>query len=345
MDSKWAAAENELGRRRRTLNIEQGMMNDEVASQSLFPFITRCSVFLVRYSIFLFFLLFCLSSSAQSLKPRGSFSADTVKVGEPVRYTLTFRYPRDLEVVFPDETAAYAPFEYLDRRFFPTRSDSLYSYDSVVYEVATFELDSVQPLTLPVYVVDTDEAGQADSTAIYADLDSVHLRAIVPQLPDSVALKENTNPLKIPLQFNYPYLLIGIAALAALLALGYVLFGKQIRRRWQLRQLRKANRQFSIRFREAVASLKANPDRRHSEEALVLWKRYMERLDRTPYTKMTTREIAQLPSGEPLRNDLRAIDRSIYGQAMNGELVGHFEQLQQHTNVRFQQRIDEIKHG
>ena len=326
-------------------------MNDEVVRcpakcHTFSSFDIRYLTFLVRhfFSLFTFLLLFS-TASAQSLKPRGYFSADTVKVGEPVNYTLTFRYPRDLEVVFPGEEAAYSPFEYLDRTFFPTRSDSLYSYDSVVYEVATFELDSVQPLTLPVYVVDSDEAGQADSTAIYADIDSVHLQAVIQQLPDSVALKENTNPLKIPLQFNYPYLLVGIAALIALLVLVYVLFGKQIRRRWQLRRLRKANRQFSTRFSEAMAALKTNPDRQHSEEALVLWKRYMERLDRTPYTKMTTREITQLPSGEPLRNDLRAIDRSIYGTAMNGELIGHFEQLQQHTNVRFQQRIDEIKHG
>lgn len=297
----------------------------------------------IGFLLCLFFLGY--AASAQSLKPQGYFSADTVKVGEPVRYTLTFRYPRDLEVVFPGEGAAYSPFEYLDRTFFPTRSDSLYSYDSVVYEVATFELDSVQPLTLPVYVVDADEEGNADSTAIYADIDSVYLRAIIQQLPDSVALKENTNPLKIPLQFNYPYLLVGIGAFVALLILGYLLFGKQIRRRWQLRRLRRANRQFTARFGEAIAALKTHPDQKHSEEALVLWKRYMERLDRTPYTKMTTREIAQLPSGEPLRDDLRAIDRSIYGKAMNGELIGHFEQLQQHTNVRFQQRIDEIKHG
>ena len=292
-----------------------------------------------------FLLLFSLATSAQSLKPRGYFSADTVKVGEPVRYTLTFRYPRDLEVVFPGEEASYAPFEYLDRTFFTTRSDSTYSYDSVVYEVATFELDSVQPLTLPVYVVKGNKSGQADSTAIYADIDSVYLQAIVQQLPDSVALKENTNPLKIPLQFNYPYLLIGLGALIALLVLVYALFGKQIRRHWQLRRLRRANQQFSTRFGEAIASLKNSPNRKRSEEVLVLWKQYMERLDRMPYTKLTTREIAQLPAGEPLRDNLRAIDRSIYGKAINGELIGHFEQLQQHTKARFQQRIDEIKHG
>lgn len=299
-----------------------------------------------KYSIILFLLLFIFSSApAQSLRPNGYFSADTLKIGEPVYYTLTFRYPRDLEVVFPSEDDRYAPFEYLDRQFFPTRSDSLFSLDSVVYKLTTFELDSVQPLTLPVYVIDTDETGQIDSTALYADIDSVYLQQVITQLPDSLALKENTQALDIPLQFNYPYLLIGIVALMLLLAVLYALFGKQLRRRWQLRRLRKVNRQFAEEFARAMVFLKTDPSAKHSEEALVVWKRYMERLDRAPYTKMTTREIAALPAGAPLRDDLRAIDRRIYGKKLNGELIEHFEQLRHHTQQRFAQRIEEVKHG
>lgn len=286
-----------------------------------------------------------LSAAAQSLKPDGSFSADTLKVGEPVSYTLTFRYPRELEVVFPDEEANYTPFEYLDRQFFPTRSDSLFSYDSVIYEIATFELDSVQPLTLPVYVVATDENGEADSAAIYANIDSIYLQPVIEQLPDSVALKENTNPREIPLQFNYPYLLVGIGIFIVVLVLLYVLFGSQLRRQWRLRQLRRADRQFAERFAEAMVRLKTDPSQQHSEQTLVVWKEYMERLDRAPYTKMTTREIARLPAGEPLRDDLRAIDRSVYGKTRNGELISHFEELRQYTHRRFEQRIEEIKHG
>ena len=323
-------------------------MNTEVRAS--FRFIIQYALFSaarvpVRYSILLVLLWLPLIASAQSLKPNGSFSADTLKVGEPVYYTLTFRYPRDLEVVFPGEDANYAPFEYLDRQFFPTRSDSLFSYDSVVYEVATFELDSVQPLTLPVYVVEAGAEGGADSTAIYADIDSIYLQQVIAQLPDSLALKENTEALPVPRQFNYPYLLVGIGVLIALLILLYVLFGKQLRRQWQLRQLRKADRQFAERYARALDSLRAEPSERHSEETLVVWKKYMERLDRAPYTKMTTREIAQLPTGKPLREDLRAIDRSIYGKKSNGELISHFEQLRQYTHRRFEQRMEEIKHG
>ena len=305
------------------------------------------SSFGVGYSLFIILLSFSsfFSTQAQSLKPMGTFTADTIKIGEPIQYVLTFRYPKELEVVFPDEGANYAPLEYLDRQFFPTRSDSLNSFDSVVYELTTFELDSVQRLTLPVYVVGTDNVGKADSTAIYAPLDSFYLQQVIEQLPDTVELKENTAFLEVPLQFNYPYLLIGLGILLLLLIGAYLLFGDKLRKQWELYRVRRDNKKFMEQFSQAIGTLKNKSDRVQTEAVLVVWKKYMERLDRLPYTKMTTKEIVKLPSGQVLQQDLRAIDRSIYGRHMNGELIGHFEHLQDHTNERFQQRIAAIKHG
>lgn len=285
----------------------------------------------------------CLN--AQALKPDGHFQADSIKVGEPATYTLSFRYPRDLEVVFPDENENYAPFEYLDRQFFPTRTDSLYSFDSVVYQITTFELDSIQSLALPVYIVSKDKKGEPDSTAIYADADSVFLQRLITQAPDSLNLKANTEYRLVDLQFNYPYLLIVIVAFILLVVLVYVIFGKKIRRQWKIYRLKKDNKNFHEQFNSAVAALKSTPSRHHLEETLVIWKRYMERLDHIPYTKLTTKEIVQLPSGELLQENLRAIDRSIYGRSLNGELISHFDHLYEHTDKRFKQRIEEIKHA
>ncbi len=337
-------------RKVRSWNRELGA---QVASSAFYPLpLVPCPaigfkrvVSLRLITLLVLFLLSCSVASAQSLKPQGHFSADTLKVGEPVYYTLTFRYPRDLEVVFPDEGANYATFEYLDRQFAPTHSDSLFSYDSVVYEMSTFELDSVQSLTLPVYVVEVDESGFADSVAIYADIDSIFLRQILVQMPDSLALKQNTNLQTVPLQFNYPYLLVGIGIVLTLLLLLYILFGKQLRRRWRIRRLRQANQKFSARYDQALATLEAQPNEQHAEAALVMWKTYMEKLSQIPYTKMTTREIAQLPSGTDVREELRAIDRNIYGSASEDALVYRFEQLGAYAHLRFEQRIEEVKHG
>ncbi len=290
-------------------------------------------------------LLTATQTLAQALKPEGRFQADSLKVGEPVAYVLTFRYPRDLEVVFPDENHAYAPFEYLDRTFYPTRTDSINSFDSVVYTLTTFELDSIQSLALPVYVINTGENGRADSTVIYAEEDAIFLQRLITQTPDSLALKQNTEFRLVDLQFNYPYLLAGIAALVLIVVLIYVLFGKKIRQRWQIYRLQKDNKKFQEQFNKAVATLQGSPDRRRMEETLIVWKKYMEKLDRTPYTKMTTKEISRLPAGEPLQDDLRTIDRGLYSRSSNGELISRFDHLYQYTDDRFKQRIEEIKHA
>ena len=290
-------------------------------------------------------VLSCGTLLAQELRPQGAFSTDTLKVGEPITYVLSFRYPKNLEVVFPGEDGNYEPFEYLERTFAPTTSDSAYSYDSVAYQLATFELDSIQSLALPVYVVNTDREGQADSTTIYAAIDSVILERIVKELPDSVDLKENQAYRDVPLAFNYPYLLVGIAALAILALLVFVLFGKKIRRQWQLYQLKKGQKAFQEQYGKSLEALRKSPNKRRSESTLIVWKQYMERLDRLPYTKLTTREIVGLEGGEGVQQDLRAIDRGIYGKSSNGELIRHFEHLEKHTNLRFTQKIEEIKNA
>nr|WKN39072.1 hypothetical protein K4G66_10220 [Tunicatimonas sp. TK19036] len=298
--------------------------------------------------LFLYLCVILLSGTgalAQALKPTGYFLQDTIKIGEPIKYTLTFRYPAELEVIFPSEEQSFAPFEYIERNFSPTRTDSTTSYDSVVYTLMTFELDSLQTLALPVYIIGADREGNADSTAIYANMDSVYLHQLITQMPDSVDLKENTAYLDIPLQFNYPYLLIGLGVLATLALIIYLVFGDRIRKQWKLRRLRKDYKNFSGQFAESIARLEQTPDKHHSEETLVVWKRYMERLESAPYTKMTTKEIVKLPSEQTLTDDLKAIDRSIYGHHLNGELIGHFKHLEQHTHQRYEQRYRDIQHG
>ncbi|MEM6844809.1 MAG: LapA family protein [Bacteroidota bacterium] len=282
---------------------------------------------------------------AQSLQPQGYFLQDTTKIGQQIQYALTFRYPTELEVIFPDENQAFAPFEYVDRTFIPTRSDSATSLDSVVYTLMTFELDTFQYLALPIYIISTDEEGEADSIQIRAEVDSVYLQQLITQMPDSLDLKANTNYQDVPLQFNYPYFLIGLGILLAIALVVFLVFGEKIRKRWQLRRLQKEYRRFQEQFTRQLQQLDQSPDQEQSEQTLVLWKRYMERLERAPYTKMTTKEIIRRPDKQTLSDDLRAIDRSIYGQHLNGELIGHFEHLKQHTQHRYEQRYRDIQYG
>src|SRR5690606_7301675 len=196
----------------------------------------------------------------------------------------------------------------------------------------------VQHLALPVYVIEN-----GDSTIIRAEADSVYLKEVIQEVPDSVDLKENVAYRPIELAFNYPYLLLGIGIFLVVVVLVYIFFGKAIRKQWRWYRLRKAYEQFQENFAHELDTLRTAPDRRRTEKVLIVWKNFMERLEGQPDMKMTTKEIVKLPSAETVTQDLKAIDRNIYGNMQNGEIVHHFEQLQNYSKQRYHNKVETIK--
>ena len=287
-------------------------------------------------------VLASVQSSAQ-LRVRGYLLKDSAAIGEIVPYILTASYPRDKQVVFPDSTFSVAPFELSGKRFFPTRSLDGASYDSAVYFVSTFEIDSIQVLRLPVFLVTA-----TDSTAVYARPDSLRLRYRVTIPLDSVAveklpLKANTAYQRVKWLFNYPVLMMVAVVLAIVSIIAWLVFGKQIRRFFALRRLRKAYENFQQRYTQALETLGSEASSRRAEEALVMWKKYMEELEQFPFTKSTSREILRRYSSDLLVSALRNIDRAIYG----GYDASHdpFVFLKTYSRQQFEKRGAELKNG
>lgn len=287
-------------------------------------------------------VLASVQSSAQ-LRVRGYLLKDSAAIGEIVPYILTASYPRDKQVVFPDSTFSVAPFELSGKRFFPTRSLDGASYDSAVYFVSTFEIDSIQVLRLPVFLVTA-----TDSTAVYARPDSLRLRYRVTIPLDSVAveklpLKANTAYQRVKWLFNYPVLMMVAVVLAIVSIIAWLVFGKQIRRFFALRRLRKAYENFQQRYTQALEGLGSEASSRRAEEALVMWKKYMEELEKYPFTKSTSREILRRYSSDLLASALRNIDRAIYG----GYDASHdpFVFLKTYSRQQFEKREAELKNG
>lgn len=285
-----------------------------------------------------------LTGSAQSpVQVKGYFRADSAAMGEVIPYVLTASYPRDMQVVFPDTTFAFTPFESAGKTFFPTRTTGARSYDSIVYFLSTFELDSIQTLGLPVFVVQ-----ERDCVAVYASPDSLALRYKVTMSLDSIAVEKlplvsNTAYQRVQWMFNYPILLIVIAVLMVLTLALWLIFGKKIRKYFALRQMKRNYERFIARFNEAVERLGTESSTGKAEDALGLWKRYMEELEQYPYTKSTSREILRSFSNVNLGNALRTIDRGIYGGY--GASVEPFRFLQTYSQQQFQKREAEVRNG
>ncbi len=292
----------------------------------------------VAYFIFLYLIPVAL---AQQVKVSGAFQGDSIKIGEQIPYAITASYPRYLDIIFPDSTFDYSPFEFVDRYYFPTHSDSLISFDSVVYHLTTFEIDSVQYLQIPVYIPQLEE----DSLAIYPEPDSLILNHVIRQLPDSVKLKENTAFLDIPSKFNYPVFLVILVTLLVIILVIAIFFGQRVKRWFMVWLMKRKHKKFTERFYDRLGRLRNGQAGIEPEDVLSEWKKYMEKLENEPYTKLTSRELIDLHADQRLKENLRSIDRYIYGNIKDRPLHEHFEKLLEYTVERYELKIEEVRNG
>ncbi|MGY2131993.1 hypothetical protein ACW9KT_07180 [Hymenobacter sp. HD11105] len=243
----------------------------------------------------------------------------TVQVGEIINYEFTFDHDSKLEVVFPDSTAQFAPFEYVGKTFQPTRTRQGRSFDQTVYQLRTFSLDSVQRLSLPVSILRGHDTLKINSSPATIRLIRT---APVPEFipPTTPVLKQNTALLPIKQEFNYPFWLIGfglVGLVAAGLGLG---FGNYWRRRYQRYKLRKNHAYFLAQYARHIERFELSRSLTNMERAITLWKNYLTNLENNTINSLTTREIvAHYGNDKAVSQALRITDRVIYGNQFNDD--------------------------
>lgn len=284
-----------------------------------------------------------LTGYSQEIKVTSGFTRDSVAIGEPVSYYLTARYPESLMTLFPDSTFTFSPFEFSRKNFFPTKTTGGISYDSVVYTLSTFEIDPVQHLSLPVYVTTA-----RDCTAFESARDSVFLiEQINIPASDTLAiknlpLKSNTVYERVFTQFNTFILMIVAGVLLVAAVVVWIFYGKKIIRYFRIKNLEKKYRQFAQMFAGEVAEIGQNFSREKTEHALSVWKKYLEQLERKPYTKLTTREVIKLDTDQALGKSLSLIDQAIYGHQT--AVTEPLNSLKAIAEQRFTKKLEQIRH-
>jgi hypothetical protein len=148
---------------------------------------------LLLYSTF--YILNSFSTYSQEIKVQGKFSNDSVKIGKPIEFYLSAHYPEKLNLLFPDSAFSYKPFELQKKKFFTTRTKEGISVDSATYVLASYEVDRIQTLRLPVFIVNA-----MDCTQIFSNTDTVYFQNLVKSIPDSLTTE------KLPLLVNVNYL-------------------------------------------------------------------------------------------------------------------------------------------
>jgi len=283
-------------------------------------------------------LLFCGALMAQEIKPQGRFLQDSIRIGEPVPYALSLKYPAKMEVIFPDSAFNFTPFECSKVWYSPTQADSLFRYDSAVYYLSTFEIDSVQYLQLPIYII----SGK-DSASIFTNTDSLIFKDVITVLPDSLTLYSNTELREVETDINYPLTGLILGGIFILLIFIFLIFGKGIRRRFKAYRIRKTNKKFNREFVKMAYQIGNEPHKEDVVKLMGIWKKYLEKLESNPYTKLSTKEIKLIINDENLHEILVKADKLIYANKYDGTL--NFALLRQKANERFEQKIKEVTHG
>lgn len=285
--------------------------------------------------VLLFFIFLTLISGevlfARNYQPKAAFLDDTLKIGYPMRFSLSIEYPGEWQIFFPDSSSDFGLFEFYSKTAFKTIVKDSLVIDSVVYEVMSFELDSVQGLALPVF-----RLHRGDTIELMSNSDSVMLKEYIETLPQELDLKENALLRFIPDIFNKKLFLIITGAILVILILVVILFGKKIKSRWKLYWMTKNHRSFISEFDEVISESRSNPAKEKIEVANARWKNYLSGLEKKPYNTYSTKDFRKHIQNEELLESLKHLDAFVYGGFEEDKLTDRLIVLKHFAEDRFE---------
>lgn len=260
---------------------------------------------------------------AQRLKPTGVFLTDSVEVGKPVYFSLSVRHSPETEVFFPDSTFDFSPFEILSKRSFVSSTDKRGSLDSAVYHLISFDVSRVQRLRLPVFVFQ-----KKDCTAVFTQPDSVFLiKSNNVDVRKKPVLAEETSLVPLSREFNFSVLIGSIALIIGIVGSIYWVFGQDIYKQWQLLKLQRRHLEYVRSFNRLMRSAREKNNIKDAEKAIIIWKNYLERLEKKPFATYTTREIMDNMPDDELAEALKNMDSIVYGQGRSSNMDVYLEVL------------------
>ncbi|MCU0428972.1 MAG: hypothetical protein MUF42_03290 [Cytophagaceae bacterium] len=286
-------------------------------------------------------ILASLAASGQFLEPpRGFFLEDSAKLGAPTRYSLACRHHKNLEILFPDSSSSYGPFEFISKEFYPTTTKDTLSYDSVVYTLRTFEIRETLELGLPVTII-----YEEDTARVQAIPDQLHLHQYLKAGQHSIELKNNFTYFPVSTQFNYPYFILTLSGLSAIAWMLYKFLGASVIRNYRLYNIYRNHIQFIREFNQLKDTCEENPNIANIEKALVVWKEYLSKLEDEPIYTYTTTEIISLYNQDDLKKNLQEIDRSIYKGEISDNTVDLLDFLGKFSTMEYKRIREELQRG
>ncbi|PWJ55272.1 hypothetical protein CLV98_11441 [Dyadobacter jejuensis] len=279
-----------------------------------------------------------LAEAQVNQQPVGYFLNDSLVIGRPVYFSLSYRHATTDEIFFPDSTYDFAPFEMVGKKTFSSVTDGGLTLDSALYELTSFEVATIQSLRLPLFLYNG-----RDCTQIFCKPDTLFLKNA-----DRILLQNQTavEPMAVlvPLEdeFNVSVALGTLALVIGFGTLIYWVFGRDIYKQWQLLKLQRRHLEYLRSFNRLLRSTREKENTKDAEKAIIIWKNYLERLEKKPFATYTTREIIDNMPDAKLAEALRNLDGIIYGQVKSSKMNVFLEVLKDGGTKIYKNRRKQI---
>ena len=252
-------------------------------------------------------ILFSNNIFSQEIDYNIFFKEESVKIGDSITLISTLKYPKNIEIIQPDSSYKFIPFEFLDKIVFESSSSNNIIFDSTIYILQTFELDSIQSIYLKSYIINT-----SDSLEILSNTDKIRTISLVNEKNSKT--KTNTLLEKINSIFNSKKFSIITGVIFSVLVLIYLLFRKKINKYFKIKRIKSETDFFKNEFDTILSSYLNTNDIMFLENLLLKWKRFMEKLSKKPYSSSTSSEISLFNKNIKSIKTLKEIDKCIYSE-------------------------------
>tara|TARA_Y100000746_G_scaffold53841_1_gene43152 strand:+ start:5128 stop:6006 length:879 start_codon:yes stop_codon:yes gene_type:complete len=252
-------------------------------------------------------ILFSHKIYSQEIDYNIFFKEESVKIGDTITLISTLRYPKNIEIIQPDSSYKFIPFEFLDKIIFESSTSNNFIYDSTIYLLQTFELDSIQSIYLKSYIIN-----KSDSLEILSNNDDILTISLVNEKNSKI--KANTLFERINSIFNTKKYSIITGVIFSILILIYLVFRKKINKYFKIKRIKSETDFFKNEFDYILNKYLNTNNIKFLENLILKWKRFMEKLSKKPYSSSTTSEISIFNKNIKSIKTLKEIDKCIYSE-------------------------------
>jgi hypothetical protein len=275
------------------------------------------------------------------IRVQGHFLEDSAKIGQDIHYILRVSHAPKQEIFFPSIHQNFGVFKPVKKDYFPTRTDEKgISIDSAVYTFRQFSIRDFQTIQIKVAI-----QTELDCTLVAPKADTIYLKRLMPNAKsikiDSLIQAIPVSPLKPKPDLRN--LTIGAVSILLTAGLIYWLLGKRIRQGINLYLLWRKNIEFRRAYQRLIRNISnSSKGLQNLENAMALWKNYLEKLTNIPFATFTTTEMVDNLPDKRLGKTLKEVDSTIYGGNFSARTLNAVSVLLEIAETVYLQERDKI---